>query len=194
MFGLTFRQDRGWATFSLGVRPFPNLLVMVPFSDLKKKSRSVSWHTSAFTQWWYLSLEGVSILLGWWFATWIGLGFGRRAKWDSPGWASPALTSKVYQTESTCLRGKSQHFLPIIQILLANKALIAERDARLLSKTVWRSKQMFFPACKGVTRCHVDCSLFGEMVSLLTFLLSLEKGTACLECLSSSRELFSVEW
>lgn len=42
------------------------------------------------------------------------------------------------------------------------KALIAERDARLLSKTVWRFKYMFFPAYRSVTRCHVDCNLIGK--------------------------------
>ena len=96
-----------------------------------------------------------------------------------------ALTSKVYHTESFCLRGKLLHFLPITWISLASQGSDRwERHARLLSKTVGRSKQMFFPACRGVTSCHVDCNLFGETllpVSPLTFWLLLEKGAACLE-------------
>lgn len=58
------------------------------------------------------------------------------------------------------------------------KALIAERDVRLLSKTVWTSKQMFFPACRNVTSCPVDWSLFGETVSPLLFWLLPEKGAS----------------
>lgn len=60
-------------------------------------------------------------------------------------------------------------FTRLYGFYLPVKALIAERDVRLLSKTVWTSKQMFFPACRNVTSCPVDWSLFGEAVSPLLF-------------------------
>lgn len=63
------------------------------------------------------------------------------------------------------------------------KALTAEKDVRLLSKTVWTSKQMFFPACRNVT-CPVDWSLFGETMSQLVFWLFPEKAAACLSVFS----------
>lgn len=43
-------------------------------------------------------------------------------------------------------RGKLQHFLPIIWIYLPVKSLIAERNARLLSKTAQRSKANVLPS------------------------------------------------
>lgn len=125
LFGLIFREDSAWAAFSLGICPFPNLIVPTPFSHLEKELVSglahvcldpvvvsqpgVGFHTSqpvgGWVDWprvWKKSKAGAS-------------GLGRALS------LSQALTSKEFWTESICLRGKSQRCLVIIWILLASQ-------------------------------------------------------------------------